>query len=72
MIFTVDAPGLTLEETRKLLADYPIKLAYNLDGGKSTQAVFHKESLVPFYAGNTGRHVPTIITFEIITGELIL
>lgn len=72
MIFTVDAPGLTLEETRELLADYPIKLAYNLDGGKSTQTVFHKESLVPFYTGDTGRHVPTIITFEIITGELIL
>ena len=43
-----------------------VKIAYNLDGGSSTQTVFHKTSLTPAYKEETGRKIPTVITFEII------
>lgn len=72
IIITVLKPGMTLKETREVLKKLNVKKAYNLDGGSSTQTVYHKESLVPFYKGKTGRQIPTIITFEIIKGDLII
>ena len=41
-------------------------------GGSSTQTVFHKENITPIYRGETGRKIPTIINFEVITGDLIV
>lgn len=70
IIMTVLKPGMTLKEARKILKNLNVKKAYNLDGGSSTQTVYHNESLVPFYRGKTGRQIPTVITFEVITGNL--
>jgi exopolysaccharide biosynthesis protein len=65
-VLTVLQPGMTFEELRKLLHKLNVKIAYNLDGGSSTQTVFHKTSLTPAYKEETGRKIPTVITFEII------
>jgi exopolysaccharide biosynthesis protein len=72
IIVTVSQPGMTLKEVRSILKAIKCKRAYNLDGGSSTQSVYHHESLVPFFRGETGRQIPSVITFEVITGELIL
>lgn len=69
-ILTILKPGMTLDEARNLLIRLNVKLAYNLDGGSSTQTFFHKNGLTPPYRGNTGRKIPTIITFEVITGKM--
>lgn len=69
-VLTVHEPGMTFVELRHLLKELNIKLAYNLDGGSSTQTVFHKELLTPIYREKTGRKIPTVITFEVITGEI--
>ena len=65
-VLTVLEPGMTFEELRNLLHKLNVKIAYNLDGGSSTQTVFHKTSLTPAYKEETGRKIPTVITFEII------
>lgn len=70
IIMTVLKPGMTLKEVRQILKELNVKIAYNLDGGSSTQTVNHNRSLVPFYKGETGRKIPSVITFEIITGDL--
>ena len=57
---------MTFEELRDLLYKMNVKIAYNLDGGSSTQTVFHKTALTPVYKEETGRKIPTVITFEII------
>lgn len=69
-ILTILDPGMTLDEARNLLMKLKVKLAYNLDGGSSTQTFFHKYGLTPPYREDTGRKIPTIITFEVITGNL--
>ena len=66
VVLTVLQPGRTFEELRELLYKMNVKIAYNLDGGSSTQTVFHKTSLTPVYKEETGRKIPTVITFEII------
>ncbi len=71
-ILTIDKPGMALKETRDLLKKLNVKFAYNLDGGSSTQTVFYKENLNPIYKEETGRKIPTIINFEVITGELVI
>ena len=58
--------GRSFEELRELLYKMNVKIAYNLDGGSSTQTVFHKTALTPVYREETGRKIPTVITFEII------
>jgi exopolysaccharide biosynthesis protein len=65
-VLTVLEPGMTFEELRNLLYKLNVKIAYNLDGGSSTQTVFHKTALTPAYKEETGRKIPTVITFEII------
>lgn len=65
-VLTVLDPGMTFEEVRELLFKLNVKIAYNLDGGSSTQTVFHKTVLTPAYKEETGRKIPTIITFEIV------
>ncbi len=72
IIMTVLKPGMTFRETRSVLKTLGVKKAYNLDGGSSTQAVYHKESLVPFYREKSGRKIPSVITFEVISGELVI
>ena len=62
--------GMTLDECRKVLSKFNVKNAYNLDGGKSTQSVFYKELLTPIFVEENGRRVPTMISFEVIDGEL--
>lgn len=69
---TVLEPGMTLKEMREILQKINVKKAYNLDGGSSTQAVYHNETLLPFYRGITGRKIPSVITFEVINGTLII
>lgn len=69
-ILTILDSGMTLDEARNLLMKLKVKLAYNLDGGSSTQTFFHKNRLTPLYREDTGRKIPTIITFEVITGNL--
>lgn len=69
-ILTILEPGMTLDEARNLLLKLDVRLAYNLDGGSSTQTFFHKNGLTPPYRDDTGRKIPTIITFEVITGNL--
>lgn len=69
-VLTVLEPGMTLDEARNLLLKLKVKLAYNLDGGSSTQTIFHKNRLTTLYRGDKGRKIPTIITFEVITGAL--
>lgn len=69
-VLTILEPGMTLNEARNLLMKLKVRLAYNLDGGSSTQTFFYKDGLTPPYRGDTGRKIPTIITFEVITGEL--
>ena len=64
--------GMTLEECRKVLKKFNVKNAYNLDGGKSTQSCFYKDLLTPVFIEKTGRKVPTIITFEVIDGPLMI
>ncbi len=64
-VLTVLEPGMTFKETRDLLDKLNVKMAYNLDGGSSTQTVFHKTSLTPAYKEKTGRRIPTVITFEV-------
>lgn len=71
-ILTVLEPGMSLDEARNLLMKLEVKLAYNLDGGSSTQTYFHKDGLTPPYREVTGRRIPTIITFEVITGDLAI
>ncbi|MGD9901447.1 MAG: phosphodiester glycosidase family protein [Spirochaetales bacterium] len=63
-VLTCEYPGMTLEEIRRILIKADVKFAYNLDGGKSTQTVFRKELLTYPYVGDTGRQIPTIITFN--------
>lgn len=70
IIMTVLEPGMTLKETRKILQKLNVKKAYNLDGGSSTQTVYHNETLLPFYKEKTGRKIPSVITFEVIKGNL--
>lgn len=72
IIMTVLEPGMTLKEMREILQKINVKKAYNLDGGSSTQAVYHNETLLPFYRGITGRKIPSVITFEVINGTLII
>ena len=72
IIMTVLKPGMTLKETRKILKTLNVRDAYNLDGGSSTQSIYHHQSLIPFYREKTGRHIPSVITFEVITGDLII
>ena len=71
-VLTVNDPGMSLKETRNLLKSMNVKLAYNLDGGSSTQTVFYKENITPIYREETGRKIPTVINFEVITGDLII
>ena len=71
-VLTVNSPGMTLKEARNLLKNMNVKLAYNLDGGSSTQTVFYKENITPIYREETGRKIPTVINFEVITGDLII
>lgn|GEM_PF-2915832 len=71
-ILTINEPGMTFEEVRNLLKGMKISMAYNLDGGSSTQTIFHKKQLNPTYREKTGRKIPTVITFEVITGELVV
>lgn len=71
-VLTVLKPGMTLQEARNLLQNLNVRIAYNLDGGSSTQTAFHKERLTPVYKEETGRKIPTIITFEVITGDLVI
>jgi exopolysaccharide biosynthesis protein len=70
-IITVDSPGMDFTDLYRILKEYDIKVAYNLDGGSSTQTIFHKTQLNPIYREDTGRRIPTIITFEVIIGDLI-
>ncbi len=72
IVITVLKPGMKLEEVREILKELNVKNAYNLDGGSSTQTVYYKDSLIPFYRGETGRNIPSIITFEVITGDLVI
>ena len=55
-----------IDELRELLYKMNVKIAYNLDGGSSTQTVFHKTALTPAYKEETGRKIPTVITFEVV------
>lgn len=71
-VLTVHNPGMTLDEVRNLLYKFHVETAYNLDGGSSTQTVFHKQRLTPVYREKTGRRIPSVITFEIITGDLVI
>lgn len=71
-VLTINDPGMTLKEVRELLISLNVKLAYNLDGGSSTQTVFYKENINPIYREETGRKIPTVINFEVITGDLII
>lgn len=71
-VLTVNDPGLSLSEARNLLKSMNVKLAYNLDGGSSTQTVFYKDNLNPIYREETGRKIPTVINFEVITGDLVI
>ena len=71
-VLTVNNPGMSLNESRNLLKSMNVKLAYNLDGGSSTQTVFYKENITPIYREETGRKIPTVINFEVITGDLII
>lgn len=71
-VLTVKKPGMTLKEARELLYHFGVRVAYNLDGGSSTQTVFHKEKLIPAYREKNGRKIPTVITFEVITGKLVI
>lgn len=68
-VLTVLEPGMTFDELRELLYKMNVKIAYNLDGGSSTQTVFHKTSLTPAYKDKTGRKIPTVITFEIVDSK---
>lgn len=64
-VFTVLAPGMTYEQTRAMLKRHNVPFAYALDGGSSTQTIFDKKRLTEIYRGETGRCVPTAITFEV-------
>lgn len=64
-ILTVLEPGLTYKQTRSLLLRLKVPFGFALDGGSSTQTMHHTERLTPVYRHETGRRIPTIITFEI-------
>lgn len=68
-VLTVLEPGMTFNELREILYKMNVKIAYNLDGGSSTQTVFHKTSLTPAYKNETGRKIPTVITFEVVDSK---
>lgn len=71
-IMSVLKPGMNFNQLRRLLIKKHVKMAYNLDGGSSTQTLFYKDMLTPIYKDEKGRRVPTIITFEVITGNFIV
>lgn len=57
--------GITYTELAQLLIDRGVKFAYSLDGGGSAETIIGKRQLNPIYEGETGRNVPTVITFNI-------
>ena len=64
-VITVLEPGLTYKQARALLKKMNVPFAFALDGGSSTQTMLHKQRLTPVYRHETGRRIPTIITFEV-------
>lgn len=63
-VLTVHSPGLTFQTSRDLLKKLDVPFAYDLDGGSSTQTTCYNERLTPVYRDETGRKIPTIMTFE--------
>ena len=57
--------GISYTDMAQLLVDKGVKFAYSLDGGGSAETVVGTKQISPIYEGNSGRAVPTVITFEI-------
>ena len=58
--------GITYAGLAQLLIARGVKFAYSLDGGGSAETVLGKRQLNPIYEGETGRAVPTVITFDLV------
>ena len=57
--------GISYTDMAQLLVDKGVKFAYSLDGGGSAETVIGTKQISPIYEGDSGRSVPTVITFEI-------
>jgi hypothetical protein len=57
--------GVLAADTRRIAEKMNVPFAFALDGGSSTQTMLHKQRLTPVYRHETGRRIPTIITFEV-------